>query len=601
MAEASEMEEKSLTQESHGGLLAELEGLRTHCGELEAQARQHARTAEEVKGRNRVLERLAAGASLDEVLSILVESAEASRPGMLCSVLLLEAEAGRLCHGAAPSLPDFYNEAIDGIEIGPGVGSCGSAAATGERVVVADIRTHPNWRDYRELAEKAGLRASWSEPVVAASGEILGTFAMYYREPRRPSEEDLEFIKTTAHVAGIAIERKRTEDEHRSLEAQVQQAQKLESLGVLVGGIAHDFNNLLVGMLGNAELVLSGLAEGTPEHQAVSEIEKAASRAAELTHQMLAYAGRASFEVKPVRLNALIEEMKPLLASMISKKALVRYRLGEDFPLLEGDPSQLRQVVMNLIINAAEALEEKEGLVRVKTGVTEISGDQLRKAYLAEDLPAGPYAYLRVSDNGSGMDEETRNRIFDPFYTTKFAGRGLGLAAVLGIVKSHHGAIRVETAAEKGTTFTLYFPIVEVTGELEDTGPVVQSDWRGSGTVLVVDDEPTVRGVVTTVLERMGFTTLEAVDGREGLETFRRHAEEIRAVLLDMTMPRLDGGEAFREIHRLRPDTPVILLSGYTEEEAARRFHGSGLAGFVHKPFRPRMLIEKLRQILEAA
>lgn len=386
---------------------------------------------------------------------------------------------------------------------------------------------------------------------------------------------------------------------HEQTAAQLREDQKLNSLGILVSGLAHDFNNLLVGMLGNAELALGGLAEGTPEYRAVREIREAASRAAELVHQMLAYAERASLVVKPVRLNALIEEMKPLLAAMISKKALVRYRLADSFPLLEGEVSQLRQVIMNLIINAAEALGEKEGLVRVETGVAELSQGELRQTLLAEDLSAGPYAYLRVSDNGTGMDEATRDRIFEPFFTTKPAGRGLGLAAVQGIVRNHHAAIGLETAPGKGTSLTVYFPVVEVREEREEKGAVAFAEWHGSGTVLVVDDEPTVRSVICATVAKVGFTSLEAVDGKEGLETFRRHEEEICAVCLDLTMPRLDGQETFREIHRLRPEIPVLLLSGYTEEEAARRFGGSGLAGFVHKPFRPQDLIEKLRQVLE--
>jgi len=386
---------------------------------------------------------------------------------------------------------------------------------------------------------------------------------------------------------------------HEQTAVQLREDQELNSLGILVSGLAHDFNNLLVGMLGNAELALAGLAEGTPEHFAVREVREAASRAAELVHQMLAYAGRASRVVKPVRLNALIEEMKPLVAAMISKKALVRYRLADDFPLLEGEVSQLRRVVMNLIINAAEALGEKEGFVRVETGVTELSRGKLLQTLLAEDLAAGPYAYLQVSDDGAGMDEETRNRIFDPFFTTKPAGRGLGLAAVQGVVRNHHAAIGLETAPGKGTSFTVYFPVVEVEEERQETGAVAFAEWRGSGTVLVVDDEPTVRSVISATVKKVGFKTLEAVDGEEGLETFRRHAEEICAVCLDLTMPRLDGQEVFREIHRLRPQTPVLLLSGYTEEEAAQRFGVSGLAGFVHKPFHPQELIEKLRRVLE--
>ena len=255
---------------------------------------------------------------------------------------------------------------------------------------------------------------------------------------------------------------------------------------------------------------------------------------------------------------------------------------------------------MNLIINASEAIGEKSGVVTVSTGVIQAERSYLSETYLDENLPEGYYVSLEVADTGCGMDEQTQQKIFDPFFTTKFTGRGLGLAAVLGIVRGHGGALKIDSQPQRGSTFKVLFPASRQPVE-ESVGPsATEQEWRGSGVILAVDDEETIRIAAKKILERQGFTVLTAEDGLEALEIFRSRADEIVAVLLDLTMPRLDGEETLRELRRIRPEVRVILSSGYDEEETANRFAGKGLAGFVQKPYGIRPLVEKIRQALEA-
>ena len=395
-------------------------------------------------------------------------------------------------------------------------------------------------------------------------------------------------------------ERKRAEEERKKLEAKLQQAQKLESLGVLAGGIAHDFNNLLMGVLGNADIALLELPPESPARGELQNITTAALRAAELTKQMLAYSGKGKFVVEALNLSKLVEEIGDLLQVSISKKVVLKYNFAEDLPPIEADAAQIRQVVMNLIINASEAIGEKSGVVAVSTGVIEADRSYLSETYLDENLPEGDYVSLEVADTGCGMDEQTRRKIFDPFFTTKFTGRGLGLAAVLGIVRGHGGALKIDSEPQRGTTFKVLLPASQKPAE-ESVGPsATEQEWRGSGVILVVDDEEAVRITAERMLEMRGFTVLTAEDGRAALEVFRSRADEIVVVLLDLTMPHLDGEETFWELRRIRPDVRVILSSGYNEQDATDRFAGKGLAGFLQKPYGLRPLIEKIRQILEA-
>jgi PAS domain S-box-containing protein len=397
----------------------------------------------------------------------------------------------------------------------------------------------------------------------------------------------MEFDGRRAKVvlAHDVTEERRAKLEREQLDRKVQEIQKLESLGVLAGGVAHDFNNILTVILGNASLALNDASPGSPVRECVDQISEAALRAADLCRQMLAYSGRGRFVVRRLDLGELIAETTEMLQISVSKKAALRFRIGTDLPPVEVDSTQMRQVIMNLVINASEAIGDKGGLIDVATGLVHVDSAGTGAAGFTPDLPGGEYVSLEVSDSGCGMSEEIQARIFDPFFTTKFAGRGLGLAAVLGIVRGHKGAVKVASQPGRGTTFTLLFPAAEGQIEADTQSPSNLTDWRGHGTVLVVDDEPAIRATIAHMLPKMGLTAVPAADGMEGVETFRADPSRFALVLLDLTMPRMDGVETFAELRKLRPDIPVVLMSGFNKDEALVRFVGKGLASFIQKPF----------------
>ena len=410
--------------------------------------------------------------------------------------------------------------------------------------------------------------------------------------------EPIGVIASGQDITGL----KRLEAERRALEAKVQHAQKLESLGVLAGGIAHDFNTLLVGILGNASLALMDLPDESPLREIVADIETTALRAADLTKQMLAYSGKGRFVVHAVDVNALVREMAQLLQTVISKRAALRFAFEPSLPCIDADATQLRQIVMNLITNASDAIGANDGVITLRTGLRQASHEYLRSSYVDDELPEGRYAFIEVEDSGCGMDAETIDRIFDPFFSTKFTGRGLGLAATLGIVRGHHGTIKVESTPGRGTLFTILLPCPATpSAGIQDVAVTRRERFRGSGAVLVVDDDETVRLVAQHMLERSGFTVLTARDGSEGVSTFAAKRDHISLVLLDLTMPSLGGEEAFRAMRQMRPDVRVVLMSGYSRHELAARYGAEGLAGFIQKPFRLEELESCLTSALEPA
>jgi signal transduction histidine kinase/ActR/RegA family two-component response regulator len=393
---------------------------------------------------------------------------------------------------------------------------------------------------------------------------------------------------------------KEADEERRRLEAQMLQTQKLESLGVLAGGIAHDFNNLLTSVIGYCDLARGEVTGNTSAREFLDEAVTGARRAAELTQQMLAYSGKGTLVVGPVQLSALVTDITRLLEVSISKKCVLRYNLMENLPTCRGDATQLRQVIMNLIINASDAIGERSGVIALTTGVAWCDSAYLAENFVDDNLPEGLYVHLEVADTGSGMSHETRQRIFDPFFTTKFTGRGLGLAAVLGIVRGHNGAIRVYSELGRGTTFKMLLPAEQ---QLEQQSTLSTPDtamWRGAGSVLVVDDEESIRGLTRHMLTQMGFDVATASDGREAVELFRQMQDINPLVLLDLTMPHLDGAAAFTQLKRIRPDVRVILMSGYNEHSIAEQFAGKGPLGFIQKPFRLSELRQLVRSTLES-
>ena len=398
-------------------------------------------------------------------------------------------------------------------------------------------------------------------------------------------------------VINDLTERRKAETERRKLGERVQEAQRMESLAVLAGGVAHDFNNLLVGILGNADLARRGLADGASPETYLEGIDLAARRAADLARQMLAYSGRGHFVVEPLELDALLREIAHLLEASISKKSVLRVELAPDLPPVRADATQIRQVMMNLITNASEAIGERSGIIAVTTGLTAEVQTRRGLRFPDDELPDGLYCVVEVADTGAGMDEATVRRVFDPFFTTKFTGRGLGLAAVLGIVKGHGGVIEVDSRPGKGSTFRLLLPALEGRVVEQVQAPRTAASQPGrAARVLLIDDEETVRAVGATMLRIAGYEVLVAEDGRVAIELFSREPDDIDVVLLDLSMPRMDGQETFAALKELCQDVRVVLTSGYNEAEAVDRFDSEGLAGFVQKPYRLEDLVRAIEQ-----
>jgi two-component system, cell cycle sensor histidine kinase and response regulator CckA len=409
-------------------------------------------------------------------------------------------------------------------------------------------------------------------------------------------------------VIGLAIdltERKQAEDARLAIERRLLESQKLESLGVMAGGIAHDFNNLLMSVLGNASLVLADIPPGSPARRHLTQIEVAAQRGSDLTRQLLSYAGQGSMSIELVDASALIEETRELLRVSIGRNVTIDDDLEDDLPPIEADPSQIRQVIMNLLINAAEGIGDAQGKITVRTRTVDLDEATLRNTQHGPDSAPGPHVCIEVTDTGCGMDADTMERMFDPFFSTKFTGRGLGLATVLGVVRGHRGAVQVLSQPGSGTTFRIFFPCAPDDGARtapsrapRPAAPVSNGRAR---TVLLVDDEEDVRTVTQHMLERLGCSVLLAGDGQEGVDVFRAHAEAIDAVIVDLTLPRLRGDSACTEIRRIRPDARVILMSGYNDERTTQQLAAKGLSCFLRKPFSVDDLSAAMNEALGAA
>ncbi len=402
--------------------------------------------------------------------------------------------------------------------------------------------------------------------------------------------------------------RKAMEQEHDALEQQMQHTQKLESLGVLAGGIAHDFNNLLTGILSQSGIARVQLGQGEKQiDDHLEKIEAAAVRMAQLTRQMLAYSGRGKFEIRKFDLNEIIHEIVFLLKASIRKTAAYEMELSEEAPFVEGDATQMHQVILNLFTNASDAIGDQPGKIILRTGFADLEEAALREVPWGDELEPGRYTYVEVEDDGCGMDAETQAKLFEPFFTTKFTGRGLGMSAVLGIVRSHGGLIKVRTAPGAGTLFRVYTPAVEppeaeiVVEDVPKAGLPVEG-----GKFLIVDDEPVVRAVFSQALGAFGFECEVAEDGPEGIELFKTRQKDsggegrFDGVFLDMTMPTMNGYEVFRELQAIDPGVPVCITSGYDADEIASRFDQGTKVNFLAKPFQLSEIgvaIAKMREV----
>ncbi|MCC6673015.1 MAG: PAS domain S-box protein [Planctomycetes bacterium] len=691
----------------------EIPRLRQRVAELEIQRR-----AQQLS--ERLLPEIAAGASLARILDALAGEVERALPGMLASVYVHDAAAGVLRTASAPSLPPAYRDAVAVVPVAEGCGSCGTAAWRRARVVVVELATSPLWTPHPGFLDAAlagGLKACWSQPILSARDEVLGTYALYYREPREPLPEELSLLETAAHLAGIAIERERAErrlreseeryrhlfettaegiwvvdadgrttlvnpsmaamlgctvaemlgrsfldftdeegrrtalrnfdrrrngirEQHdfclrrkdgaplwtlmttnpvhdaagrfagamavvtdmsarRRAEEAMLRAARLDTAATMAGGIAHDFNNLMVGVLGNAELLLMEQRPGSEAAQLLHAIAQAARRAGDLAQHLLRFARGGEFEPRTVQLNDLVADTLRLEKNLTPARIRLEADLDPELPPIAADPGQLQQVVLNLITNAVEAIPDQGG-IRVETRVVGFATEQ-RLEGAPESfarLPAGEYVRLRVRDDGSGMAEGVRQRLFEPFFSTKGKGRGLGLAALLGIVVRHRGGVAVHSDPNRGTGFEVFLP---VSRGAEHAVPLAQEPGAtGEETVLAVDDEELVLQVEQRLLDRAGYRVLLARNGEEALRVAREHRAAIRLAIVDLSMPGIGGVELFTRLRETMPELAVLFSSGHDPHPSdADQIARPGTA-FLRKPFDGRELVAAVRALLDA-
>jgi two-component system, cell cycle sensor histidine kinase and response regulator CckA len=446
---------------------------------------------------------------------------------------------------------------------------------------------------------------------VLTTGQTLRSVEDYFvhRDGRVvPISCSIAPIRSDASIAGAVMvvrdltEEKQAETLERENEEALQQAQKLESIGVLAGGIAHDFNNLLTGIMGNAGLARRAIAAGKSEQAAklLGDVLSASERAADLTRQLLAYAGKGRFLILPVDLGKLVSEVSALIRASISKKITLVIDVPDDCPVVEADRAQIQQLVMNLVINGGEAIGDEPGTLAVRVRTEHLTERRQQPRTEGFPIAAGDYVRIDVTDTGEGMDSETRSRIFEPFFTTKFLGRGLGLSAALGIVRGHRGAIGVRSEVGRGTTFTVMLPMRRDLRRPDRTSGRggLETDHQGAGTILVADDEEGVRSLVMDVLESAGYTVELARDGSEAIERLRNLRDGVRLILLDLTMPMLGGVETATELRQIQPEVPIVVMSGYGDIEVMQQFGGLTIDDFLPKPFTPDELAGKIKGIL---
>jgi len=551
--------------------------------------------AERVAGQKQILEILAAGGPLVEVLDGLARVCETHIPGALVSIFLSDAENSRLRLAAAPSLSETFRRMMESFPLAATSGPCASAAFQGTDVITPDLSVDPAWDGYRAAAEIEGLKACWSFVIRSSTGAILGAFGLYFRERREPITEESHYIDILRRNAAFAIQRASAEETLKQTEAQLQQSQKMDAVGKLAGGIAHEFNNLLTAINGYAHLSMM-LPEVTGRlRENLQEVLKAGEHAAVLTRQILAFGRKQMLAPKPIELNTVVDGMQRMLSQIIGENISLVFHPGQGIPLIQADAGQLEQVILNLALNARDAMPTGGHLI-LSTGYESLVPKE-------SALPPGKYATLTVEDDGIGMNETILAHVFEPFFTTKAIGKGtgLGLSMVDGIIRQSGGYISVESEPGQGTIFRIFMPAL---GNLTHAAaspreiPVPSATAKAAGTILVVEDEKAVRNLIKEILSSNGYAVLAAGSGKEAVEIAAGHGlDGVDLLLTDVAMPGMNGPELANRLKALRPALKVAYMSGYSESDALKNDTASGIP-FIPKPFSPDLLSQRVLEAL---
>jgi PAS domain S-box-containing protein len=703
-----------------------------HTGARQARSKDDSQSGALARLYKTVLEMISSQASLPEVLECICKVMEQQFPGMLCSVLLLDSDGSTLRHGAAPSLPAEYCRAIDGCRIGPGVGSCGTAAHSGKAVVVSDIANDILWKDFRQLALPHNLKACWSTPIFSRAGKVLGTFAVYYREVREPDPQHWQMIECATHLAGIAIERERADaelrsaetkyrtlverlpaityiaevgvlgpwhyvspqiqsilgfapeewkrdaanwvnhihpedrehalafdaqfvanggslrveyrmlsregnvlwfrdeavtlentqghtplmqgvlydiTEHKHLEDQLRQSQKMEAIGKLAGGVAHDFNNLLMIIQGHDERLLRHLNPDDLLFPDAYGIKEAVSRAASLTQRLLAFSRKQVLQPDLLSMNTVAGEVGKMVEPVLGETIKLCLDLAPDLWRVKVDERQMEQAILNLALNARDAMPHG-GKLTIATRNCEIQAGEIdatlnnnMQGATSGSAKPGKYVVLTVSDNGIGMDAETQSHVFEPFFSTKELGKGtgLGLASVYGVVQQSGGWVSFRSQLGHGTSFSIYLPDAGANHAFTSAQPVAALQTKATETILVVEDEDEIRDMVRDYLERKGYTVVAANNGSDALQVAQRYKGSIHLLLTDVVMPQLGGHELAQQIKAMRPRIKILFTSGFPEHAASTDKMAGPSAAVLQKPYPLNTLASRIRQMLDTA
>ncbi len=542
-----------------------------------------------------LLKEIAGGLDLDEALRRIVDFTEALGDGV--AAVHLVRDQGGLGLAAGQSLPAAYGRSIENIALEPETGPWVSAVLRQEGVICPDIAADPLWEGWRDFAVADDLRAAWIAPLLGSDGVVLGTLAIFHREPHAPDTDEARMVQIATDLAQLAIERERNLAALRRSEEDLRQAQKMEAVGQLAGGIAHDFNNLLTGILSFSDLVLQELRPGDPIRSDIEQIRHAGQRAAALTRQLLAFSRRQVLQPKVLSLNTILADLSAMLRRLAGGGITLDIVPDPGLWYVMADPGQLEQVLVNLIVNARDAMP-RGGRLDITTANCRVATDGPERA---GGVKPGAYATFSVTDTGIGMDIATQARIFDPFFTTKEAGggSGLGLSSVYGIVEQSGGHITVESAPGRGSTFTVYLPRHSEPGAAVLSAVDRRSLPGGSETILLVEDETSVRTSARRLLERHGYSVVEARHGVEALELAERPGRHFDLVVTDVVMPEMGGRELVERLRARHPSLKVLFMSGYTERAISVDGTMPPGTGFVEKPFTVEQLIRRLRKILD--